>query len=256
MTVQVVGPWSRPKLDEPDTTNDDAARFVPGPQNTPRRRWRRRRVRGTPWRVAIADGASTSFLARQWAELVADAAVAGPIDEVGDRLEATRPTWGAVLSDFREQRSLENQPLAWFEESKLSEGAAATLVMVEIDPVGRMAEVRCIGDAAALLVRDGKLLDAVPTTDAEAFDNHPTLVRTVQSVPTPISATWDLVRGDRVIVASDGLAAWLLARAAEGPLETWLDDLTDEQRFADLTERERRNQRMADDDVTCIVVEA
>jgi serine/threonine protein phosphatase PrpC len=256
VNLHVVGPWSRPKLDEPDTTNDDAARFVSGPQDTPRRRWRRRRGRGVPWRVAIADGASTSFLARQWAELVAEAAVAGPIDEVGDRLEATRPTWGQVLADFREQRTAANQPLAWFEETKLSEGAASTLVAVEIDPAGRTAQVRCIGDAAALLIRDGKLLHAVPTTDAAHFDNHPTLVRTVQPAPAPIAAAWELERGDQLIVASDGLAAWLLARAAEGPLEPWLDDLRDKQRFTELTDRERRSQRMADDDVTCIVVEA
>lgn len=256
MTVRVVGPWSRPKLDEPETTNDDAARTVHDPQSSVRRRWRRRRGRGSPCRVAIADGASTSFLARRWAELVADAAVAGPIDELGDRLETMRPTWAQVLADFRQQRQAAEQPLAWFEEAKLGEGAAATLVVVEVDPAGTTAQVGCIGDATALLVRDGKLVHALPTADPSAFGNHPTLIRTVQPAPSPIAATWGLTRGDCVVMASDGLAAWLLARAAEGPLDPWLEELHDERGFAALADRERRSQRMVDDDVTCILVEA
>jgi hypothetical protein len=237
------GPWRLPKIGATPDSSDDVARV---------RRPRAMLRRGSSLRLAVADGATQSYLAGHWAELVVDQALADPIDELQSGIDQLRSRWPDELARYRTERAEAGRPLAWFEESKLAEGAGATLLVVDIRR--DTAELRAVGDSIAVHLRDGELVGAFPVDDPEAFGNSPVLLRTVSPAPTPLAARWDLQRQDRVVAATDAVGAWLLARAAEGSLASLLPELEDERRFAALVHRERDAGRMQDDDATAALL--
>jgi hypothetical protein len=247
MALRLRGPWSLPKLGSGPETNDDAARAIDLPSG--RRRWFRT-VEGM--RLAVADGATQSFLAGRWAELLVGAALEGPIDGFGTRVDRLRLGWPDELERYRTERAEAGRPLAWFEEPKLADGAASTVLVVEVR--NGVAELGAIGDSIAVLVREGHVIDSFPIDDPSAFGNHPTLVRTVSDAPEPQIHRWELRRGDHIVVVTDAVGAWLLSRAAEGSVASLLDDLTDESRFGELVRREREAGRLQDDDATVAVM--
>src|SRR5436190_1734023 len=78
-------------------------------------------------RFAVADGASESAFAGEWARLLTASFV------------ERRGPWSSWLPETRERwrQQLEGRPLPWFLEEKFEEGASATLLGVALDRGGR-----------------------------------------------------------------------------------------------------------------------
>jgi hypothetical protein len=219
--------------------------------------WHRRGVtsRSSALRVVVADGASQSLLAKRWAWSLVAGVQDVALDALEERLAEVRTDWKGELDAYRTERAEQGQELAWFEEIKLAEGAAATLLIIEVDAKRDTAEIRAVGDSVAILVRDGRTRAAVPLDDPAAFTSYPALIRTVADAPTLEAHHWALERGDRIVAATDAVAAWLLALAARGPLDAVLDECGDEASFRALVDRARGEGELEDDDATIVTIE-
>ncbi len=214
-------------------------------------------------RVAVADGASESAFAREWAEALAEAFVSAPPEWRGLTGDSLNAWLAAPRERWHEQVPWERLP--WHGEAKARAGAFATLLGLTIDaapadPSRLRWAALAVGDSCLFVVRDGRLAVSFPLEDASEFDNTPALAC---SNPDNAEGMWDGVRalggecepGDLLVVASDALAGWFLARAAAGerPWETlaalgapdweaWVDD-------------QRREGLMRNDDTTLVAME-
>ena len=213
-------------------------------------------------RLAVADGASESAFAREWANALVDAFASEPPQLrglTGDALKA----WLAPAQELW-HGEVPWDRIPWHGEAKARAGAFATLVGLTLSAApggygGLVWQAVAVGDSCLFIVRGGELAVAFPLRDASEFDNEPALLCSNPdndgAHDAPRSDGGRCEPGDVLILASDALAAWFLARDADGerPWDTIaaLDDSTwegwvDEQRGAGL---------MRNDDVTLVVVE-
>ena len=202
--------------------------------------------------AAVADGASSSVFARQWARLLVDEFTSAALtdDEAAERI---------ALLGFQWREQVASEELPWYAQEKLTQGAHAALLVVCWNLSARTWSARAIGDACLFVLRDNTLHYAFPIAHSRAFDNRPTLLSTEtasQSAdPLPPFHTADgaIEDGDRFLLMTDALAAWFLAETEAGrspwatlpveqlPFEAWLQEC-------------RNNGTMRNDDVTLIAV--
>ncbi|MCE6998135.1 protein phosphatase 2C domain-containing protein [Saccharothrix sp. S26] len=229
-----------------------------------------------PVLAAVADGASESLLAGQWAELlaktVADAArdddrVLRDVDRFASALVDAGEAWRAWLDDYVAEREAAGRPIAWYEEPKLDRGAHATVLAArfDTDPSGVTRwDVAALGDSCLFHTRDEKLRQAFPISSAGAFDNAPGLVNAFNRDQAllarharAVSGTGE--RGDGFFLCTDALAAWFL-RAADGGDRPWhvLGEFTrtgDLDGFTTWLAAARAEGLMRNDDVTVVHVD-
>jgi len=183
--------------------------------------WSRRRGR-----FAVADGASASAFARLWAQLLVQAYVGGRLSPcaIENDLAPVQARWSALV----EQRNL-----PWYAVEQARRGAFAALVGLEMH-ADRTWTALAVGDCCLFQVRDHTLLEAMPLSDAEAFNLRPMLLGSRASANTVLrdagaivtaSGTWAV--GDTFLLMSDALAAMFLRAAsasAESPLHVFAFD--------------------------------
>lgn len=224
---------------------------------------------GLPFRAAVADGATESAYSGSWARRLT-----GAYASSGDL--------AAGLADLREgfHRISRRGHLPWYLREKSEEGAHAAFAGLEISSgdAGRMWAGQAVGDCCVLHVRAGELLQSWPLSDPAEFSSTPHLV---SSRATPgerallqASGRWE--PGDRFILATDALAAWLLehgkapdssGQTDETPDATPEDGpaaarpFSDAAReiaatgFDDVVTQARREGTMRNDDVTAVVID-
>ena len=163
-------------------------------------------------RYAVADGASETSFARQWAELLVDRFVREPPPPAGLREWVTpmQAEWAGA-----------NQPkaTAWYAEEKARDGAFSSLLGVILDH-GRWRAL-AVGDSCLVVVRAGRVERAFPLARAEQFNNRPLLL---SSVARANRLVWDDVRfdegdlrdRDQLLLMTDALAQWFLVEAEMG----------------------------------------
>ena len=199
-------------------------------------------------RAAVSDGASESAFAREWANVLTDAFVDRPLDlanideeSLSEWLEISQDDWHEVVPWDR---------IPWHGEAKARAGAFATLVGLTISAVEDDDSERllwhaiAVGDSCLFVIRDGQLHRSFPLDTSEEFDNYPPLVSSNRAASDGIwedvqSISGESESGDVLILVSDAIACWFLARieAGEEPLgvltemeeSTW-PEWVDEQR--------------------------
>jgi hypothetical protein len=231
---------------------------------------------GDAGRFAVADGAAESAFAGPWARLLTAAFVAEPAADWADWLPAVRRRWLAEAPA---------EPLPWYLEAKLEEGAFATFLGVELrKPEGQRTEDRgqnegggsdcplssvlcpsiiewhalAVGDSCLFHLRGGELLRAFPVERSADFGLQPSLVpsrngRFGGPPSVPYRAHGSAEAGDRLLLMTDALARWFLERHEAGGPPGELPEGPDE--FALWVEGLREAQGLRDDDVTLIVIE-
>ena len=205
-----------------------------------------------PFVAAVADGASSSVFARQWARLLVDEFVSAPFvdGEAAERIALLGAQW-------REQVASESLP--WYAQEKLTQGAHAALLLVGWDLAARTWSARAIGDACLFIVRGQGLHNAFPVTRSDAFDNRPTLISTETAsengfpLPPFHTAEGTCEEGDRFLLMTDALAAWFLAEAEAGRTP-WDTFPCEQAQFNEWLQERRSDGTMRNDDVTLITV--
>ena len=214
-------------------------------------------------RAAVADGASESAFAREWADELARAFTSAP-PELADPDDDVLGAWLAPAQDAWNE-AVPWDRIPWHGEAKARAGAFATLVGLTLsaapDGSGGIAwQAMAVGDSCLFVARDGELAVSFPLEDASEFDNNPALLC---SNPANSDGARDALRrdggrceaGDALMLATDALASWFLARHAAGE-QPW-DTLAalDASSWAGWVDEQRGAGLMRNDDVTLVMIE-
>jgi serine/threonine protein phosphatase PrpC len=203
-------------------------------------------------RFAVADGASETSFARQWAELLVEGFVqdAPSAAELHDFVAPLQATWA---------EGQKGKATAWYAERKAREGAFSSLLGVSID--GERWRALAIGDSCLFVVRSGKILHAFPLERAEQFSNRPSLLSSVSRANAGVwnevvTTEGDLQARDRLLLMTDALAQWFLVEAEMGR-RPWaaLAKVTSPEQFTATIDVLRAGGALRNDDVTLVSVE-
>jgi hypothetical protein len=210
-------------------------------------------------RFAVADGASEGWQSRAWANRLSVSFVRHPPEP------ATFPQW---LAAVRGGYTPPDAPTAetggsWYSELKQAQGSYATLLGLELHPAsggGMKWKAVAVGDSCLLVVRGGGIHQSFPVETRDGFSNRTPLVpsQTDAKCPEPEWLAGRAEPGDLLILATDGLAAWLMAR--DDDAAPW-GDLLAVLRESDATRRTERlltlvrdSQAEHNDDITLVAV--
>jgi hypothetical protein len=188
-----------------------------------------------PLTAGVCDGATESALAKDWARLLsrtaAERAMESP-DMLGggtafeEFAASAVALWDPWLAQYTQARQAEGRPLKWYEHTKLAEGAYATLLMVRVDPDSEVhhdtAEpvwrwrAAALGDTCLFHLHNDRLVRAFPVTAVEEFGTTPDLFGSRNHDAALLADRTRFTEGrcqpgDRLLLMTDALAAWLLA---------------------------------------------
>ena len=214
-------------------------------------------------RVAVADGASESAFAREWARLLTREFVQRPPDL--DALDdcSLREWLAPARREWRDAIPWDRIP--WHGLAKAQAGAFATLLGVTVsdpgdDSPGLRWEAVAVGDCCLFVVQEDRLILSFPLEEAGQFDSTPALLC---SNSENAGEPWEGVsradgrcrRGDLLVLASDALACWFLEAHAGGgrPWETL--QALEASEWPAWVDEQRRAGAMRNDDTTLMVIE-
>src|SRR5262245_26964629 len=155
-------------------------------------------------RFAVADGASESIYAGEWARLLCEAFVADSSlgDGIGPWLGVAQKKWRAHVR---------GKPAPWHVAEKLEDGAFATFLGLLIEPTEGRWRAVATGDTCLFVVRGDKLRKTFPVQKAADFDTRPELIGSLYKGRLHMAASkGKLEAGDRLMVMTDALAEWFL----------------------------------------------
>jgi len=215
------------------------------------------------FRVAIADGATESSFAGEWARMLVRSFRDRFFEDIQDlqaRTEQLSKKWQGIV--YR-------RPLPWFAEEKARMGAFSTLLGLELfatshesEKVGTWRAI-AVGDSCFFQIRDNALYLAFPIERSSDFGNTPVMISSNVARNRTI---WDRVifregdwrTGDKIILATDALSAWFVQVYEHGE-HPWNEILSltladdPQSLFVDWI-NQRRISLMKNDDVTCLVI--
>jgi hypothetical protein len=201
-----------------------------------------------PWpvRAAVADGATESVFARAWATRL----VRGFVEDSPTTAAAFRDAVSDCQDEWRAAATERATDRPWYVAAKAAEGAFAAVLGLSLHPDGRWQAVS-VGDCCLFHLRDGTLLRSWPVDTAEAFTNRPALVpsRSDRDVPSPEATTGSWQPGDRFLLATDAVAAWLMGEDLEAVSRL------DSEAFRDRVAAARDDGALRNDDATLLVLE-
>lgn len=229
-----------------------------------------------PLVIAIADGASESLLARDWANLLTSAVVQQAAHETSllhnrhdfaSILINAGRQWTDWLVDYVAQREERGRPIAWYERPKLEMGAYATVIAAHFECESSSAvrwHAAAMGDSCLFQVRDDRMIRAFPVDAANDFANITSLVNSNNKDPDLVASHVRLVRGtarqgDQFFLCTDALAAWFLGEV-ESAGKPWhmLRNFTasgDRHGFVDWLDELRGQSKLRNDDVGIVHVD-
>ena len=207
-------------------------------------------------RLVVCDGASESFDAKSWAQILCRVFMQLPV------VDAVR------VAKATEMAAAQCDPatLSWSRQVAWERGSFSTLLGVDWVARRRCLRLWCVGDSLFVrLYRDGRL-ETLTYSSAEQFASRPQLLATIATHNAFVAAEgfesrcryeWKL-RADEatdLLLMTDALGAWLLARIAERDWASvgYLRQLASTQELAAFVGRERAAGRMRRDDSTLIV---
>ena len=220
-----------------------------------------RGVAARPGRFAVADGATVSAFAKEWAMALAEAFVSskGTERRSAGWLARAQRRWAAQVG---------SQPLPWNVAAKVEQGAYAALAGLHLCRrlPGRQQgtyTMLAVGDACLFHVRGNTLRRAFPLTRPDLFGSTPQLLCSVShpEKPTPrlqrVSGVWQ--PGDHFLLMSDAIAAWFLQETADCRQPwRWFERAShlaqEPDAFPTYIEDLRKAKRLKNDDVTVLTV--
>jgi hypothetical protein len=210
--------------------------------------------------LAVADGATQSYLSGRWARFLAERVVeADDISKVPWVIQAACEAWADVLDAYKVEREEAGRPIKYYEEPKLDRGSHAALLVVELSGNEREQadagtwRALAVGDVCIYHVSKGSFATAFPNELPSQFDTTPDLISSAghtREMPEYKFRRGRWSAGDSFYLLSDALAHWFLLEHEERRRPwTTLDEL-DDQTFHEWAELERREGRIRDDDLT------
>ncbi|MFK7916661.1 MAG: hypothetical protein AB8G14_01170 [Ilumatobacter sp.] len=208
--------------------------------------------------LAVADGASSSFGAGEWADTLAKQFVHSPpkplsVGSFATWLGSARSALPAPVNEASDG------PNGWWSEQGARQGAFSTVIGAAImtDGEARVATVMCLGDSCAFVLTgapgERTVRRSLPYEDATQFGSHPSLLGSMvaQGHDEPTWTTIPTGPGDLLVLASDAVSEWLLA----DPKRFGVLDGHEPAAIANRLVAERSDGRIVNDDMTLAVLE-
>ena len=206
-------------------------------------------------RAAVADGATESAYAGEWAQALVDgwlSAPPGPLS-IRDALTIAHERFSSVSSSADE--------LPWYGHAKVAQGAQAAMAWFELRSTTRGYRWACntVGDCeVVLLSRHLRLRQALPMVRSSDFDSTPDLQisQTAPRVAVGRRYTGKMPTRGEIWLMTDALGqACLSADERRAPLWRWLAEATtDPDRFQAAVDEMREAGVLRNDDVTLVQI--
>lgn len=220
-------------------------------------------------RAALADGASSAFMARQWAMAITSRFLDDPPPPghggFARWVEGATEQWGSNAAGGEASAS-------WWAAASEERGSYATLIGLALEPSDGIEDVVgfttiAVGDSCLVhLTPDGDVPErnawkqtlAFPLERPEEFGKHPELVATTGaradgSMPVQRSAAGQLRRGDALLLLSDAVAQFALEVDTNGDRSIWSWLLrVDQEEFTTVITKARAHDQIEDDDSTVV----
>jgi len=217
--------------------------------------------------LAIADGATESSFASDWAKMLTRDFVRKPystIEVLKNRTRILSRDWHKVVN---------GKPLPWFIEEKIRLGAFTTFLGVRLTSFskdtkqsGKWSAI-AIGDSCIFQIRDDNLVYSFPISNSEEFTRTPALLSTNlnqnlilwKNKLVKCCSKRDWRTGDFFILATDALACWFLTQYENNdkPWNTLLKftkDPSPSNSFQTWIDEVRRSCLLKNDDVTLLIL--
>jgi len=207
-------------------------------------------------RVVLSDGASESFDAKSWANLLVGECIdIAPLDE--------------ALSSCIQKYNLLHDPstLSWSKAAAYERGSFATMLIVQDDPIHENISVSALGDSLAVWSDGYSLLDTTPYSCADQFTQKPTLLATRNELNPLLNDTNSVFLTQKdwsyrdnqtnfLLCMTDALRAWLLHHQEHGDSSAFerLISIRSQQELQELVETERAIGKLRRDDTTLILI--
>jgi Stage II sporulation protein E (SpoIIE) len=207
-------------------------------------------------RFAVADGASESIYAGEWAAILCDMFVADPA--VAENI----PKWQTTVQDqwLDLVNKVAQTARPWYVEEKLQDGAFATFLGLTIGEAAagnpHTWRAWAVGDSCLFLIHGDDLKLAFPVEKSAGFGTRPELIGSRQRSPvTAASIDGTLASGDCLLLMTDALAQWFLAQHEAGH-KPWQEllRLTSES-FPAWVDLQRQKRRVKNDDMTLVAIQ-
>ena len=215
---------------------------------------------------AIADGATESSFAGEWARILVRAFATDSSLTIASGLEGL-VKW---LEPFQREwfQTINWEGLPWFAEEKARAGAFSTLLGLNFEkrdckkdlPTSGSWHALAIGDSCLFQVRDDTLLRAFPLARSEQFSNCPPLLSSKQGsnhgvLDQACLAEGSYQPGDLFLLATDALAHWFLGQFERGA-KPWveLSAIPEQADFEMFVTQLRQEHLIRNDDTTLILI--
>ncbi|MFI8389827.1 hypothetical protein [Streptomyces sp. NPDC085540] len=269
-----------PKYGSTEEECEDAVAVLPGCSHDDM-------LRG-PLTAGVCDGATESALAKDWARLLSRAAAEFAMDRPdllagGPAFEEFAASavaqWDPWLAQYTKARVEEGRPLKWYEHTKLTEGAYATLLTVRVDPVPDASRApdtdieasepawhwraAALGDSCLFQLHENRLVEAFPVRSAEEFGTVPDLFGSRNHDAALLARRTRFAEGrcgpgDRLFLMTDALAAWFLSTPdQDGAVRQLLDfsGPSDLGGFREWLDGLRERRQLRNDDVAVVRID-
>ncbi|GIW79926.1 MAG: hypothetical protein KatS3mg105_1733 [Gemmatales bacterium] len=202
-------------------------------------------------RFAIADGATESAFASEWARLLVERFVEEPF-----RHKTQFANW---LPDVQKRwlKAVNGKKLPWYAESKFEQGAFATFLGLVLTKTRWRAVA--VGDSCLFQIRDGKLVTGFPVTRSDDFNNAPKLIGS-RSPPKELQSQADgkWQSKDHFYLMTDALAQWFIRNNEKGK-RPWreverISAGKDKKAFVEWIDSLRTKEGLRNDDVTLMII--
>jgi hypothetical protein len=225
-------------------------------------------------RAAIADGATESSFAGQWAQTLVERFVSGEAEYSPGQVQHDLHYWLMPIQKAWTE-NIPWQSLPWYAEEKARLGAFAAFVGLQVtqkdqadsSSAGAAFPEDCVwsavacGDSCLFHVRCGELLCAFPISNSIEFGNSPTLLSSVsaaneRALTAVVREHGECCEGDLLLLATDALSCWILSEHEAGtpPWET-INGLSGQEEFCTFVDNLRQRHEMKNDDVTLLIIE-
>lgn len=220
-------------------------------------------------RTAVADGAGSGFLSREWAQALTAAFGKTKVSSIDMVLGIALKEWARLYTQYRDEAlaSAANEVERYYTEQKLARGAAATFAMFQaVESAhgdGGFWRAEVLGDCCLFYetptLAGARNWSSFPFTRTAELDQAPDLVSTQAGADNTdalhavkqISHEWN--PRSQIFLATDEMARWVL-RTAESGGDPWptlcqLSEVSPDE-FASWAASQRANADLKNDDLT------
>lgn len=207
--------------------------------------------------VAISDGASESFDARNWAQIL--------VRTFDGVYQFKEPLLAGAIAEY--SRLHKREDLSWSKQASFDRGSFATFLGIEFHEESRAVDVLAIGDSLAVLIGNGAFYRSYPYTACEEFDQNPALLSTnhfqndftrQQDFFLTHAVTWDIqsLNNPFLLCMTDALGQWFLRTyPSDATVLKSLLSLRNESEMKNFISALRKDKAIRTDDTTLIVID-